>query len=65
MQKGRVTVRMTIDEKGNVLDVTVVSADPPRVFDRSTIEALSNWKCAQQGQRYQALVEVNYSLKDE
>ncbi len=57
--------RLTIDERGNVLDVTIVSADPPRHFDRAAMDALATWKCAGEGARYQAMVEVNFSLKDE
>ena len=30
--KGRVVARLNIDEKGNVTEVTIFSADPPRVF---------------------------------
>ena len=52
-------------EKGNVLDVAIVSSNPPRVFDREVIEALSQWKCTAEGQRYVGNVEVNFSLKDE
>jgi TonB family protein len=64
ISRGKVTARVTVDEKGNVLDVTIMSADPPRHFDRATIDALSAWKCSADGTRYQAVVEVNYSLTD-
>ena len=30
--KGHVVVRLQIDEKGNVIDIKLVTADPPRVF---------------------------------
>ena len=57
--------RLTIDEKATCSTSTIVSADPPRHFDRAAIDALATWKCAAEGARYQAMVEVNFSLKDE
>ena len=56
---------LTIDEQGNVADVKIASADPPRVFDRAVRDTLSEWKCVGEGQRYQASVEINFTLKDE
>ena len=65
VQRGKVLAKLTVDEKGNVLDVSIVSADPPRHFDRTVIDALSTWKCAADGTRYQGTVEVNFTLKDD
>src|SRR5437667_158592 len=39
--------------------------EPPRVFDRVVRETLVDWKCAADGTKYQASVEVNFTLKDE
>jgi protein TonB len=41
IEKGSVVARLSIDEKGNVTDVSIVSADPRGVFDRAVIEASS------------------------
>src|SRR5512143_1162432 len=41
IDKGKVIARVMIDEKGNVYDVVIVSAEPPRHFDRAVIDALS------------------------
>jgi TonB family protein len=65
IQKGRVNAVLTIDEKGNVADVQIVSSEPPRVFDRVVRDTLADWKCAGEGARYKASVEVNFTLKDE
>jgi periplasmic protein TonB len=65
IEKGKVDAVLTIDEKGNVYEVRVVSADPPRVFDRVVRETLIDWKCVADGTRYQASVEINFTLKDE
>jgi protein TonB len=65
VQKGRVTVRLQIDERGNVTEVIIVSSDPPRVFDRAVRSALQDWKFRADGERYTGEVEVNFTLKDE
>ena len=63
--KGRVLVRLLIDEKGNVTQVIIVSADPPRVFDRVVQNALADWKFRPEGEKYTGEVEINFQLKDE
>ncbi len=64
IEKGKVIARVMIDEKGNVSEVVIVSADPPRHFDRAVIDALSGWKFKAEGEKYVGEVEVNFSLKD-
>ena len=59
---GRVVARLSIDEKGNVTEVTIFSADPPRYFDRAVIQALKEWKFASDGDKYIAEVELNFKL---
>ena len=53
-----------IDEKGNVTNVIIVSADPPRDFDRAVIDGVKEWKYAAEGEKYVAEIEVNFTLKD-
>ena len=65
VEKGKVDAILTIDEKGNVAEVRIVGSDPPRVFDRAVRETLVEWKCVADGTRYQASVEINFTLKDE
>jgi periplasmic protein TonB len=65
VQRGRVDAILTIDEKGNVADVRITTSDPPRVFDRAVRDTLIDWKCAGDGTKYQASVEINFSLKDD
>jgi protein TonB len=64
ISKGRVVVRLLIDEKGNVTDVIIVSSDPPRVFDRAVKQALEEWKFRAEGEKYTGEVEINFTLKD-
>jgi protein TonB len=65
VQRGKVNAILTIDEKGNVAEVRIVSSDPPRFFERVVKDTLIDWKCVADGTRYQASVEINFSLKDE
>lgn len=41
---GIVNLEFTILEDGSVEDPTVVSSDPPRLFDRSALRAILRWK---------------------
>jgi len=65
VEKGRVDALLSVDEKGNVTEVRITNADPPRVFDRVVRDSLAEWKCVGDGTKYQASVEINFSLKDE
>jgi periplasmic protein TonB len=65
VQKGTVNAVLSIDEKGNVTDVRITSADPPRVFDNAVHDALMEWKCLADGGKYMASVEVGFKLVDE
>ncbi len=62
---GKVVCLLNVDEKGNVTDVRVKSAEPPRVFDRETVRTLMLWKFIPDGEKYVAEVEVQFTLKDE
>ena len=64
VQKGRVVARVLIDEKGNVYDVVIQSSDPPRVFDRTVIDGVKEWKYAAEGEKYVAEIEVIFVLKE-
>jgi protein TonB len=65
VDKGKVDALLSVDEKGSVTEVRIVSAEPPRVFDRVVRDSLAQWKCVGDGTKYQASVEINFSLKDE
>ena len=64
IEKGRVLARVMIDEKGNVTDVIIVTADPPRYFEREVIDKLKLWKFKAEGEKYVGEIEVNFGLKD-
>jgi len=63
VEKGRVLARVMIDEKGNVSEVIIVSAEPPKVFDSVVIEALKEWKFKAEGEKYVGEVEINFKLQ--
>lgn len=44
IESGSVRARMTINAAGEVTDVAILQAQPPRVFDRSVRTALGRWK---------------------
>ena len=41
---GYVTVRITVDENGRVIEAKVVDSRPPRIFDAAAIKAVNKWK---------------------
>ena len=54
---------VTVDARGNVADVDILSADPPRVFDRAVRAALASWRFKAEGERYQGQVELTFNMK--
>lgn len=42
--EGWVSLQFTIDAAGNVVDITIIDAEPKRTFDREAKRALSKWK---------------------
>jgi protein TonB len=64
VQSGKVVCLLDVDEKGNVTEVKIKSAQPPRVFDREVVNTLMRWKFIPDGEKYVAEVEVNFTLKD-
>ena len=63
ISEGTVIARLNIDEQGNVTEVKIVEAHPPRVFDREVIRALSQWKFQADGEKYIGEIEVNFTLQ--
>ena len=63
INEGTVVARLNIDEKGNVTEVKIMEARPPRVFDRAVIAALSQWKFQADGEKYIGEIEVNFTMQ--
>jgi protein TonB len=63
VEKGTVVARMQIDGDGNVTEVQIISADPPRVFDKEVRRALSMYKFKADGEKYVAEIEIGFRLQ--
>lgn len=44
--EGEVKIRFLVDKEGTVSDITILSSDPPGVFDEAVLNAVSSWKYA-------------------
>jgi len=62
ISNGKVVARLQVDEKGLVTGVTIVEANPRKVFDREVIRALSQLKFKPEGDRYIAEIEITFVL---
>jgi periplasmic protein TonB len=62
VDSGRVRAKLMIDASGSVSSVVIVEAAPSRIFDRSVIQALSQWKFnpGEAGRTYET--EINFKL---
>jgi len=63
IENGKVVAHVYVDEKGNVTEVKIISAEPPRVFDRAVVTALSQWKFQGEGEKFIGEIEVNFRLE--
>ena len=63
IESGNVIARLFIDEHGNVTEVKIMEAKPPRVFDREVIRALMQWKFRADGEKYIGEIEVDFKLQ--
>ena len=64
ISKGTVIARLQIDGKGSVTEVQIVSADPPRVFDKEVRRALLLWKFQADGEKYVGEVEISFKMNE-
>jgi protein TonB len=62
--KGVVVYQCNVDEKGNVTDVRIISADPPRYFDKAVINAVRQWKFTAEGEKYIVEGEIGFKVAD-
>jgi protein TonB len=65
IDSGKVVARLFIDEKGSVTEVRIVEADPPGVFNKEVIRALSLWKFQAEGEKFVGEVDLTFTLKDQ
>lgn len=60
VNSGTVRARLTVNGNGVVTNVEIVSASPPRVFDRAVINALSQWRYEGTGAPSTTLAEISF-----
>jgi len=63
IEKGQVRARMTVDSSGEVSRVEILDATPRRVFDRTVIRTLSQWKFAPGSNGRSMDIEIAFRLK--
>jgi len=61
---GRVIAHVVVQPNGNVTEVRIISAQPPRVFDREVIRALSQWRFNPEPVGFIGEYEIVFNLKD-
>jgi len=64
IQSGSVLAHLHIRPDGTVSEVRIISAKPPRVFDREVIRALSQWQFAPEAVGFIGEVEIDFKLSD-
>ncbi len=59
VEKGEVKVKVIIDAAGNVTDVQILDAKPPRIFDRAVRAGMAKWKfsAGDANRSYETIVE--------
>jgi len=61
---GRVIAHVVVAPNGAVTEVRIISATPPRVFDREVIRALSQWKFNPEPVGFIGEYEIEFKLTD-
>ncbi|MBH9552972.1 energy transducer TonB [Inhella gelatinilytica] len=61
---GSVKAKLTIGPDGAVTDVEILEAEPKRVFDKASIEALKGWKFEGTGQKETLEIKLVYRNED-
>ena len=64
VERGVVVARAYVQPDGSVREVTIVSANPPRVFEREVIRALSQWRWPPEPVAFIAEFELEFKLTD-
>jgi protein TonB len=64
IKSGSVKARMNIGPDGKVIDVQILEAEPPKVFDRAVTEALMEWRFEGNGEKQTHEVKLVFSSED-
>lgn len=63
--EGKVEVAFTIQPDGSVSNPHVVAADPPGIFDKSALTAVSRYRFEASGRSHATTRKLNFSLSDD
>lgn len=63
VQSGTVVAHLVIRPDGSVSEVRIISAKPPRIFDREVQRALSQWRFAPEPIGFVGEVEIEFKLE--
>ena len=61
---GRVIAHVVVQPNGSVSEVRIIQSQPPRVFDREVIRALSQWRFNPEPVGFIGEYEIVFNLKD-
>ena len=61
-KEGWVEMAFSIDKAGNVIDATVINAEPKRIFNREALRALKGWKYRPKIENGQAVVQTGLQV---
>ena len=61
-EAGKVRAKVTVDAAGNVVDVLILEASPPRVFDSTVRNSLTLWKYNAGENNRTAEIAVDFKL---
>jgi periplasmic protein TonB len=64
IQTATVVAHLYVRPDGTVSDVKIISAKPPRIFDREVIRALSQWQFSPEPVGFIGEVEIDFKLTD-
>jgi protein TonB len=61
---GRVVAHVVVSPSGSVTEVRIMQSQPPRIFDREVIRALSQWRFNPEPVGFIGEYEIVFNLKD-
>lgn len=64
ISSGVIRAKMAIDAEGKVTEVTIVEAEPRRVFDRAVTRALMDWRFEPSGEKQSHEVKLVFRNED-
>jgi protein TonB len=64
IEKGVVVAHVYVKTDGSVSEVKIVSANPPRVFEREVVRALSQWRFTPEPVGFIGEIEIEFKLTD-